>query len=66
VTWLVFGAVGGVIEARAVRRHSGTLSEALALTFRVDTRTGRLVFTTALGVGAVVLQRHITRWTFPS
>lgn len=64
MNWLAWVAVGAVVEARAIRRHDGTLSEAIATTFRTETPAGRAAYLATLGVTAVWMARHITRFRY--
>jgi hypothetical protein len=62
--WAAWVAVGAVVEARAIRRHDGTLSEAIATTWRTETPAGRAAYLATLGVTSVYMAVHITRFRY--
>lgn len=64
MSWLAWVAVGTVVEARAIRRHRGTLSEAIAMLYRTETPAGRAAYLATLGVTAGWMAVHITRFRY--
>lgn len=62
--WAAWITAGSVAEAIAVRRHRGTLSEAIARTARVDTTAGKFAFSLGLGLGSLWLWIHIVRFRY--
>lgn len=62
--WAAWIAVGAVAEARAIRRHDGTLSAAIATTFRTEQPVGRAVYLATLGVTSLWMARHIVRFRY--
>jgi len=64
MVWVGILGVAAVIEARAIRRHSGTASEAIATLFRTETPAGRAAFLATLGGTSVWLARHIVRFEY--
>lgn len=62
MVWIGLLAAGAVLEARAIRRHRGTLTEALARAARCDTVAGRVAFAGGTMLGAAWLAGHVTEY----
>lgn len=64
MVWIGLLVAASVIEARAMKRHSGTASEAIATLFRTETQTGRAVYLGTLMITAAWMARHITTFRY--
>jgi CHASE1-domain containing sensor protein len=62
--WAAWLAAGVVREVITIRRHDGTLSQAIAATFRTETPAGRATYLATLGVTAAWMAVHITRFQY--
>lgn len=64
MVWLGILGVAAAIEARAIRRHDGTLSQAIATLFRTETPAGRAAFAATVTIGGAWLVRHEWRYVY--
>lgn len=62
--WGLLAVVAAAIEARAVRRHRGTLSEAIARTWHTETPAGRAAWLATLAATTAYMAVHITRFEY--
>jgi hypothetical protein len=64
--WAAWVAAGVVREVITIRRHDGTLSQAIAATFRTETPVGRVAYLATLTATSAYMAVHITRFRYSS